>query len=122
MDNENKVNVNETCGVFINDVIMEETCDENPIVQTKINRNLKGENEQLMENDIKKLHVQRKTWKPHGRNFIMCVNDNTNVDLENPQIMRCIFYFDSLINATNPRTQSRKGLISYYKTNGITFF
>ncbi len=57
LDNENKVNVNETCGVFINYVIMEETCDENPIVQTKINRNLKGENEQLMENDIKKLHV-----------------------------------------------------------------
>jgi hypothetical protein len=46
--NENKVNVNETCGVFINDVIMEETCDKNPIVQTKISKNLKGENEQLM--------------------------------------------------------------------------
>jgi hypothetical protein len=51
----------------------------------------------------------------------MCVNDNTNVDLEIPQIMRCILCFDSLVNATNPRTQSRKGLISYYKINGITF-
>ncbi len=46
--NENRVNVNETCGVFVNDVIMEETCDNNPIVQTKISRNLEGENEQLM--------------------------------------------------------------------------
>jgi hypothetical protein len=36
--NENRVNVNETCGVFINDVIMEKTCDKNPIVQTKISR------------------------------------------------------------------------------------
>jgi hypothetical protein len=34
--NENKVIVNETCGVFINDVIMEKTCDKNLIVQTKI--------------------------------------------------------------------------------------
>jgi len=72
LDNENKVNVNETCGIFINDVIMEETYDENPIVQKKKNRNLKGENEQLMENDIKKLHVQKKAWKPHGRTSL-CV-------------------------------------------------
>jgi hypothetical protein len=51
-----------------------------------------------------------------------CVNDNTNVDLENPQIIHYILCFNNLVNATNPRTQSRKGLISYYKTNGITFF
>jgi len=35
LKNENRINVNETCGVFINDVIMEETCDKNPIVQKK---------------------------------------------------------------------------------------
>jgi hypothetical protein len=46
--NENKLNVNETCVVFINDVIMEKTCDKNLILQTKINGNLEGENEQLM--------------------------------------------------------------------------
>ncbi len=46
--NENKVKVNETCGVFVNDVIMEETCDKNLIVQTKISKNLEAENEQLM--------------------------------------------------------------------------
>jgi hypothetical protein len=39
---------------------MEKTCDENRIVQTKINRNPKGENEKLMHNNIKKLCVQRK--------------------------------------------------------------
>jgi hypothetical protein len=51
---------------------MEETCDENPTVLTKKNRNLENENEQLMQNDIKKLHVQRKAWKPHGRTSLLC--------------------------------------------------
>jgi hypothetical protein len=59
-ENENKVSVNETYGVFINDVIKEKTCDKNPIVHIEINRNPKGENEQLMQNNIKKLRVQRK--------------------------------------------------------------
>ncbi len=36
------------------------------------------------------------------------------------KIMCCILCHDNPINATNPRTQFRKGLISYYKTNGIT--
>jgi hypothetical protein len=31
---------------------MEETYDENPTMQTKIRRNLEGENEQLMQNNI----------------------------------------------------------------------
>jgi hypothetical protein len=56
-ENEYRISVNKTCGVFINYVIMEETCDKNPTMQTKINRNPEGENEQLMQNNIKKLHV-----------------------------------------------------------------
>lgn len=59
-ENENRINVNETCGVFINDVIMEETRDKNPTMQIKISKNLEGKNEQLMQNNIKNLHVQRK--------------------------------------------------------------
>ncbi len=55
--NENRVSVNETCGVFINDVRMEKTCDKNPTVYTETNRNQKGENEQLMQNIIKNLCV-----------------------------------------------------------------
>jgi hypothetical protein len=51
---------------------MEETCDENPTMQTKLDRSLESENEQLMQNDIKKLHVQRKAWKHHGRTSL-CV-------------------------------------------------
>ncbi len=42
------------------------------------------------------------------QNFITCVNDNKNVDIENPHIILCKFCFDNLVNATNPRTQSRK--------------
>jgi hypothetical protein len=44
-----------------------------------------------------------------------------NVDFENPQIMCCILCHDNPINATNPRIQFRRGLMSYYKTNGIKF-
>ncbi len=74
--NENRVSVNETCGVFINDVKMEKTCDENPNVQTEINRNPKGENEQLMQNIIKSLCVYKKVQKPmeelHYVSLLLC--------------------------------------------------
>ncbi len=35
-------------------------------------------------------------------------------------MMSCILCHDNLINATNPRIQFLKEVISYYKTNGIT--
>ncbi len=37
-------------------------------------------------------------------------------------MMYCILYFNSPINASNPRTHAKKGSISYYKTNGVTTF
>jgi hypothetical protein len=49
-----------------------------------------------------------------------CVNDNTKIDLENTQIIRCILSNQEPIIGINSRTQARKGLISYYKTNRIT--
>jgi hypothetical protein len=77
-----------------------------------------------MQNNIISLHVQRKFWKPHGRTLLCwafyCENDNANVDLENPQIMSCILCHKNLVNATNPRTQGKRKLISHFKTNGIT--
>jgi hypothetical protein len=70
------------------------------------------------------LHAQRKLWKPHGKTSLCwglyCVNDNVIVDIENAQIVCCILCHKNLVTATNPRTQARKGLISYYKTNRIT--
>jgi len=50
-----------------------------------------------------------------------CVNDNVKIDLENTQIMRCIICYQELIIGINLRTQARKGLIFYYKTNGIMY-
>jgi hypothetical protein len=49
-----------------------------------------------------------------------CVNDNAKVDFENAQIMQCIFCYKNPITTTNLRTQVKKRLIFYYKTNGIT--
>jgi hypothetical protein len=49
-----------------------------------------------------------------------CVNDNAKVDLENTQIMCCILCHQKLVIGINPRTQVRKILIFYYKTNGVT--
>jgi hypothetical protein len=36
--------------------------------------------------------------------------------------MCCILCHKNAVIAMNPRTQARKGLTIYYKTNGITFF
>jgi hypothetical protein len=42
------------------------------------------------------------------------------MNLKQPQVMRCLLCYNTPINVSNPRTQPRKGLISYYETNGIT--
>ncbi len=131
-DNENIINANERCEIYMID-IMEERFEGNPNVlpappskdlQTKTSRNIEGQNEQkTIQNNIKKLHVQRKFWKRHEKTSLCwayyCVNDNTYVDLKNPWIMHYILCHNNPINAMNPRTQARRRLISYFKTNGI---
>ncbi len=52
--------------------------------------------------------------------FFYCVIDYSKIDLENTQIMHCIFCYQELIIGIYLKTQTKKGLISYYKTNGIT--
>ncbi len=42
------------------------------------------------------------------------------MDLENPLIMHCILCHKNLVDATNPRTERKRRLISHFKTNGIT--
>jgi len=78
-----------------------------------------------MKENLKNLHVQRQIWKPHGKTSLCWrfyqINDNAKVDLINTQIMRYIFYYQNLVIGINLRGQTRKGLISYYKTKGITF-
>jgi hypothetical protein len=67
---------------------------------------------------------KNKFWN-HIVNFFLWafyyVNDNKNVDVEHAQIMHCILCYNGPINASNPRTQARKGLISYCKINEMKF-
>jgi hypothetical protein len=35
-------------------------------------------------------------------------------------LMRCIMHYDNVINIPSPRIKEKKGLITYYKTYGIT--
>jgi hypothetical protein len=58
-ENENKVHGNETCEIYMNDVIMEEmeeSFEYNPSVQTKTSKNSRNE-EKIMMTNIKKLHA-----------------------------------------------------------------
>jgi hypothetical protein len=48
------------------------------------------------------------------------VNDNVEVDVENTLILCCIHCYQNSVIGINPKTQVRKGSISYNKTNGIT--
>ncbi len=70
------------------------------------------------------MHAERKGWQPHERLSLCwsfyCVNDNAEIDLENTQIMHYILCYYEPIIGINSKTQARKGLISYYKTNGMT--
>jgi len=48
------------------------------------------------------------------------VNDNKDVDVKCPQTMRYILCYSNLVLFCNLKIQTRKGLIIYYTTNGIT--
>ncbi len=81
--NENVISGNnETIEMCMNDVVLEDVFEENPNVQTKISRNPKNGSKKIMKENLKKLHGQRKIWKPYGitslRWIFYCVNDNAN--------------------------------------------
>jgi len=70
--NENMISGNnETIEICINNVILEDLFEENPNVQTETSRNLKNDNEKIMKGNLKKLFVQRKSWKPHGKTSLI---------------------------------------------------
>jgi hypothetical protein len=77
-----------------------------------------------MKNILQKLYVQRKIWRGHNMNSlcwaIYCVNDGKKVEIGSHQIMRCIMCYDNVVNIPNWKTKERRGLITYYKTYGIT--
>ncbi len=103
---------NGTIEISMNDIIMEAQFEENISVQTKGSKNQKKEIKEIMKMNLKKLHVQRKFWKPHRRTFLCwgcyCVNNNVVIDFENAQIMHCILCHKKSIIITNPKTQERK--------------
>jgi hypothetical protein len=78
--------------------------------------------EEIIQTNLQKLHIQRKIWRCHNKNAIcwvfFCVNNDKEVDAENLEIMRCLFCYISLLHASNPKTIERKVLI--YITYGIT--
>ncbi len=41
------------------------------------------------------------------------------MNLEQPQVLICLLCYNALINGSNPRTNARKVLVAYYKTNDI---
>lgn len=43
-ENKNRTNADETCEVFMNDVIMEKTREKNLTMQIEMNKNLESEN------------------------------------------------------------------------------
>jgi hypothetical protein len=123
--NYNVINGNNETIKICTNVILENGSEENLSVQTKTSKNLENGSEEIMKENLKKLHAQRKIWKPHGKislcwNFY-CVNNNVDVDLVNTKIMCCNLCYQNPVIGINTRIQARKGLISYYKTNGITF-
>jgi hypothetical protein len=48
------------------------------------------------------------------------MNDGVEVDNKALQLMRCHVCYPNQIKITNSKTQLRKGIISYFKNNGIT--
>ncbi len=42
------------------------------------------------------------------------------MDLIKSLLMICIMCYDNVVNIPSPRTKEKKGLITYYKTYGIT--
>jgi hypothetical protein len=72
------------------------------------------------------LHKQAVKWRPWSRNAsswaFFTVNDNEPVQLEKPQVLRCILCHPEPINLEllAQRTRARKGVITYNKSNGTT--
>ncbi len=73
---------------------------------------------------MQQLQTQRKKWRPHNKNALCwsfyCVNDNLKANFDIHQMMCCLLCHSQPIVYMNSRKQLRKGLVTYYKTSGIT--
>jgi hypothetical protein len=99
---------NETIEICMNDEIIE----ENVSVQIKISQNLENEKKTEIKINLKKLHLQRKSWQPHGSTSLCwsfyCVNDNIEIDQDNTQIMCCILCYQELVIGINSKSKQGK--------------
>jgi hypothetical protein len=116
---ENQTNENE---MYIAKDVERGESDNVQIKNSKVEEN----GERIMQLFLQKLHVQRNFWKGHNINSFCwafyCVNDGKEVEFASHQVMRCILYYDSVVNIPNARIKKRIGLITYYKTYGIIYF
>jgi hypothetical protein len=51
--------------------------------------------------------------------LLLHVDNGKDVEMGNPQVIKCIFCYINLVNKFNPSIQHRKRLITYYKTYGV---
>jgi hypothetical protein len=56
--------------VVMEDQNVEEESEINCSLESKIGRNLQFNEEEIMEQHLKKLHDQKKFWKPKGKNVL----------------------------------------------------
>jgi hypothetical protein len=111
-----------TCDVFMNELRIEDEMLLKPTkmgsLQTEGSRHPK-----MNENYLKKLHAHITFWRGNSINALCwafyCVNDNKEVNVTTPQTIHCIICHSNPIFNVNPKTQARKGLITYNTTNGI---
>jgi hypothetical protein len=93
-------------------------------LQTKVSRVLGESNEKKIKWILQQLQTKRKKWHPNNKNAccgsFYCVNDNSKVNLDVPQMIRCLLCHFQLVVSMNSRKRLRKGLVTYYKTSGIT--
>ncbi len=65
-----------------------------------------------MKMNFEKLHAQKIKWMSHGQNAFcygfLYVNDNKKFGYNNLKMMHYLSYYKNSINASNPRTQTRK--------------
>lgn len=85
--NENKVSGNETCELFINEIIMEKQHAKESYHSLQITTRKNPRNEETMKINFQKFHAQEKLWKIHHKNSSSCifyfVNDHKDVDVPN---------------------------------------
>jgi hypothetical protein len=72
--------------------VMEE--GENPSLQTKVSIVSRECDEEKSKHILQKLQIQRKKWLPYNKNALCwsfyCINDNSKVNVDVPQMMHCL--------------------------------